>query len=306
MVKWIWLGVCLFCTNGFSEPVAKVTAKVVDEAGVPIKDAKVSFVFNMYQDEEATHTGTTDTNGVFTIEGETTMHIYVAAEKEGYYKSGENYYFKERNEAGTRYEPWGVEQTLTLRSIIDPKEGKSASTRLSVASWAEIPTYDKPVGFDLLKSDWVAPYGKGEIADFIFTFSKDTDKKTMSYVLTFSSEGDGIVEYPFDKNGQSTFRWPYEAPIDGYLASMKRSLIYERSSAVITDEEEMKEDTQINYIFRVRTKYDKQGNLESALYGKIAGELGMWPRPRNELRFEYWLNTDPHSRSLESMDPNSP
>ena len=28
--------------------------------------------------------------------------------------------------------------------------------------------FGKPIGFDLEKADWVAPYGKGECADFIF------------------------------------------------------------------------------------------------------------------------------------------
>jgi hypothetical protein len=34
-----------------------------------------------------------------------------------------------------------------------------------------IPKFNKPIGYDLEKGDWVSPYGKGLINDFIFTMN---------------------------------------------------------------------------------------------------------------------------------------
>ena len=32
----------------------------------------------------------------------------------------------------------------------------------------EVPAVDKPIGFDLMEYDWVAPYGKGKQSDLVF------------------------------------------------------------------------------------------------------------------------------------------
>jgi hypothetical protein len=296
------IGLLLGAMSGAVASVTNIMVKVVDETGVPIQDVKTTIVVNAQGERKKTE-GVTDTNGLFSAQGGFPARIGIGGQKDGYYRSVETFYLIPDNDS-VELEPWGG-RTLVLERIVDPQKGMLASTR-SGASWIELPAYDKVVGFDVIESDWVAPYGKGNVADFVFTFSKDTTNKTLSYVLAFSNEGDGILEYPFNENDQSIFRWPHKAPLDGYNVTMKKSLIYERSSTVLTETEEMKMDTEVNYIFRVRTKYDENGNIESALYGKVKGELGMWPRPRDELRFKYWLNIDPHSRSLESTDSMFP
>lgn len=292
--------VCLMiAAKGMAASLSTVELKIVDETGAPIKGVRA--LIEIDGEDYKKYEGVTGTNGLFSAQGKIPALVGYDGQKEGYYRSLENFYFlPDKSRPGSRIE----KRTLTMRKIIDPKEGKRGSTR-SGSSWLEIPAYDKAIGFDLLESDWVAPYGKGKDADFVFTFSKDTTNKTLSYVLTFSNDGDGIMEYPF-KNIQSVFRWPHNAPLDGYNTSLKKYLIYESSPAVLSSKEEMKMNTEINYIFRVRTQYDATGNIASALYGKISGELGMWPVKRDVLKFGYWLNTDPTSRSLESTHPTSP
>ena len=48
-----------------------------------------------------------------------------------------------------------------------------------------------------------------------------------------------------------------------------------------------------NYYFRVRTVLDGNGNVKSALYGKIYGDF---------MQFNYYLNPTPNDRNVE-FDP---
>ena len=57
----------------------------------------------------------------------------------------------------------------------------------------------------------------------------------------------------------------------------------------------------VNYIFRIRTQYDNEGNIKSAYYGRIKGDIINMRANRREM-LNYWINTDPTSRSLESID----
>jgi hypothetical protein len=52
-------------------------------------------------------------------------------------------------------------------------------------------------------------------------------------------------------------------------------------------------DPNRNFYFRVRTALDHQGNVVSAQYGKIYGDLA---------QFRYYLNPTPNDRNIE-FDP---
>ncbi|QBG49017.1 hypothetical protein EGM51_17015 [Verrucomicrobia bacterium S94] len=53
----------------------------------------------------------------------------------------------------------------------------------------------------------------------------------------------------------------------------------------------------MNYIFRVRTQVDDEGNITSACYGKISGPFGLgWA---DWVNWVYWFNPVPNERSLE-------
>jgi hypothetical protein len=53
-------------------------------------------------------------------------------------------------------------------------------------------------------------------------------------------------------------------------------------------------DPNRDYYFRVRTALDPNGDVKSALYGKIYGDF---------MQFTYYLNPTPNSRNIE-FDPN--
>jgi len=55
----------------------------------------------------------------------------------------------------------------------------------------------------------------------------------------------------------------------------------------------------VKYLFRVRTVTDKDGNIIAAKYGKINGEINVWP---GKIKFFYYFNPD-GTRNLEEEIP---
>lgn len=59
------------------------------------------------------------------------------------------------------------------------------------------------------------------------------------------------------------------------------------------------------YCFRVRAVLDRDGNVKSALYGKIAGNFRFYAgtiAPTSGMGFDYYLNPKPNDRNVE-FDP---
>ena len=179
----------------------------------------------------------------------------------------------------------------------------------------QIPELGKPIGFDLIKSDWVAPYGKGETPDFIFWF-KATDSigvskeyyeefprsgryKDSEFKLSFANDGDGLqcITEDIRKHDGSIFRLPRFAPETGYASNLVRScgaIWTNRMMSLIGDQWNENQ----NYIFRVRSQRDHNGTITNALYGKIRGPIAFFPGGGG-VSFTYYLNPTPNDRNLE-------
>jgi hypothetical protein len=271
-------------------PEWKANVKVVDEAGQPIEGADVTIGYYVpppkgQSTAMSSTRGVTDTNGIFFASGRThSADLFFGASKNGYYKAHLDYELG----AFSQYdrEKWSPTITLALKKINKP-----------ISMYAKRihggpPIRNKPVGFDLFVGDWVAPHGKGLTADLIFTkdlkmkSSRDYESKI---VLTFPNPGDGIQEFhaqPFDK--ESELKSPHEAPEDGYQSQLTRENSSQPGQPVKFDY-----DPQRNYFIRVHTVLDENGNVKSALYGKIYGDF---------MQFRYYLNPTPNSRVIE-FDP---
>lgn len=293
------------CGCGFASQDAKVSIEVVDEKGIRLDGCTVSAVFEV-NGKEVTTTGVSNTNTFFTAtETPTQPYVTVIATKDGYYKSSKTYMFKSGNASKMRMEPWNPTITLVLRKIIDPVSGKGVDRCRGCDR--DFPVYDKAIGFDLLKGDWVAPHGLGEQTDFMFTISRDKENKIAYYKAEFVNKGDGIQEYFFVKPiRESRFRWPHTAPIDGYRSLLKKKYVWGGDQTRLPDFEEFPEydsnrKKPLNYIFRIRTQYDDEGVIKSAYYGRITGDI-INMRYNNREMLNYWINTNPTSRSLESTD----
>ena len=294
--------VVLIARAGLTAVETNLTIKVVDDDGTALGDVQ-SVVIIDSKDGRRTTNMVTDTNGCFAINVRIPARISFDGQKNGYYRSIDNFYLVPNNNYA-ELEPWGG-RTLTLRKIKDPQKGMQVAR--GKGKPRDFPVYDHEIGFDLLAGDWVAPYGKGQVTDFTFLVSVDKESKITYYAVEFQNEGDGIQEYSFmPPFNSSRFKWPHKAPLDGYKTCLKKKYIWGGDQTRLPDFEEYPEyDTirtkPLNYIFRTRTQYDEDGNITSAYYGRINGDIIDLRYHKREM-LNYWINTDPTSRSLESID----
>jgi hypothetical protein len=282
-------------------PRARFTVHVVDEGGAPIADAKASFAFGEQPGGgDGVVEGLTDSNGNFTAGGVTDGSYGGGVTKDGYYSSGANtppLHDVKDNE----WQPYDATFTCILRKIEKPIPMYARKLAIKVPG-----AISNSIGFDLEEADWVAPYGKGKVADLIVTFTdvqyrNDSDYEA-SATLTFSNDGDGIQEVHLPKEfASSYFKWPREAPEIGYQPKFEASHIWQNAHQPVIITNTSNENQ--TYFFRVRT--EKQGDqITSALYGKIKGGFYISPDKSQHgfIEFTYYLNPTPNDRNME-WDP---
>ena len=270
-----------------------VTLKVVDESGQPVAAAKASVGY-FSKSQPKSIDGLTDTNGIFRASHRAYSGILgFTAEKAGFYITREPSY-----ELGFTYDQvkWNPTQVIILKKI-----GKPIPMYVRKAQ-IEIPTVDKPIGFDLVKGDWVAPYGKGNGSDLVFQAQRrfvDWQDFDSSFKLTFSNVGDGLLPVNITSEQGSVLRMPAIAPESGYGPEISQFFNHTPSKRW---EKSKKEDQ--NYYFRIRTARDENGKIKSALYGKIYGDFSIDTINSKTMivSFQYYLNPDPNSRNVE-FDP---
>jgi len=264
------------------------TVKAVGEDGNPIAGADVAVSYSLpanpsepNQPRYGEVKGVTDANGVFKASHtDSSSGLAIVVGESGYYAThwGHQFYDddKKRNPSFT----------LLLKTVGKP-----------VAMYAKYvengpPVFNEPVGYDLMVGDWVAPHGKGKATDIIFTGKLDkTSKDDFDYKLTvsFPNSRDGIQEFTVPDAGKgSALRSPHEAPLEGYQSEVIRAMSRHPGQPGTEDL-----DLSRNYFFRVRTVLDSNGNIKSALYGKIYGDF---------MQFHYYLNPTPNDPNIE-FDP---
>ncbi|HEY5745849.1 MAG TPA: hypothetical protein VIU12_07220 [Chryseolinea sp.] len=278
---------------------ARLTISVIHEDSSPVVEAKVGVGFNQTKNywrdghKFDTKEFVTDAAGTVVASGETTTGwITYGASKDGYYRTfGEQLMLKRR---GDRYEPWDLVKELVLKPIIKPIP--MYARRLDTI---RLPTVGRPVGFDLIASDWVAPYGKGTTSDLIFLLNTNYTSIEHAFDATltirFANEGDGIQSVLAPINFGSKLRLPRYAPEEGYQSMLVKSYFRKAPNAQI--HRDYRDDQ--NFFFRVRT-VKQNGKVVSAYYGKIAGDIEFWGNQK--LRFIYYVNPTPNDRNLE-FDP---
>jgi hypothetical protein len=287
----------------------RVTIHVVGEDGLPIATAKANIQFavampggGLGNEKVVNIEGLTDTNGICVLTGNgDDAYVGAAVLKDGYYGAG-GYRIEFTNSLLGRWQPWNptIEVVLQKRGVQVPMYTRRVDE-------IKIPVEGKPVGFDLMAGDWVAPYGKGETADFLFQLERKPEPAVpareippydVTLTVNFPNAGDGIQSiFVPTRGGHSGLRLPRQAPADGYESVLIKRESKERGQKAYSDYR----DDQ-NYFFRVRTKKDAQGNIISALYGKIYGDFNH-AAAGGKLAFTYYLNPEPNSRNME-FDPS--
>jgi hypothetical protein len=276
-------------------PLARITVKVVDEQQNPIAGANVRLYFqDSLTGKDASVQGPTNSEGLFSGEGGSNPSgVGSLITKEGFYPSGAplpKYY---KVDALNHWQPWNETYTTILRFVGSPVPLYAKS------SWIEIPAVGQPCGYDLEKGDWVAPQGKGAVADLVFTLERRYDDRQdfdVKAELSFSRPLDGIQSVDLPVIGKnSMFKWSREAPEDGYLPALKMHFARDPKAGFT----QSASDGQA-YFFRVRT-VEKEGRIVSALYGKISGGLQLAPSNSrtSKVKLTYYFNSNSLDRNLE-------
>jgi len=292
--------------NAYAVPSAKVTYRVITEDGSPIEGVKVRAGFRGYSTNPAVDEGLTDEEGLFTASGDTQYEVTASIRKKGYYHSGYTYGGGDFTgisgiKGFRRWEPWNPTITVMLKKIKNPvalyMRNLGQRSRLGDI---ENTMPELEVGYDLIASDWVVPHGSGTHSDFIFKLEKNHITNTnFRDVLTimFSNPGDGIQPYYVEKDNSSTFKVPYHAPNSGYDNELIQ--VYEHRPNKIFVSNFRKDQ---NYFFRIRSELDKEGNVISALYGKVEGNIMFAASNKIKaawLKFKYFVNPEPNDTNLE-------
>jgi len=292
---------------------ASVTVHVTDEDGQAISNALVSAGFATMikpgwgwgSGRPNTVKGYTDTNGMCSLIGDGNGgEVGIAVMKAGYYGSGGfNIIFT--NTTGIvlkKWQPWNPTIEVVLKRI-----GQPVPMYARRVCCLKIPVIGEAVGFDLIRSDWVAPYGRGEICDFLFTWVAKPERTVttrygeqrlfdLNLSVSFSNEGDGIIPLPpIRRHEGSALRLDRQVPLTGYQSNVVKRIYNAENqppqSNISGDQ---------NYFFRVRTKRDGEGKVASALYGKIYGDFQFDAGWR--ITFTYYVNPTPNDRNVE-FDP---
>ena len=272
-----------------SEPVHewKVTLKVVDDTGQPVAGAEASV---NYQTNKLI--GLTDSDGEYIATHVDQSHqLAFQVQKAGYYTFGTQYLL------GFNYDPskWNPTINVVLKKTVNPIPMYARRAQI------EIPVIDKPVGFDLIEYDWVAPYGHGKQSDLVFEshrrwISRNDFDSTL--VVQFSHPGDGMVAVPSPPKMSSGPAVSDPAPLNNYTPEESRELRNTTSEGWKDDAKDQ------NFYIRIRTEMDDKGVVKSALYGKMYGDFGLDPinSKTSLILFTYYINPEPNSQNIE-FDP---
>lgn len=284
-----------------SNNTAKFTIKVIGDDGKPVENAIVMVGFERnYQPKDSIGKKTeTDSDGKATFTESTSGYITYGAIKDGYYNSHSTYVFTTPGIYG--WEPWNQELTILLRKIENPVTMYARNTNESIL---EIPVIGKYVGFDLIASDWVIPYGKGTVQDFLFKLERRViDRKNFDATLTvsFSNKFDGIQLYKEMRQYGSLFHLPRYAPESGYEKLLILREWRNPGDGTVKRNINFLDD-DVNYLFRVRSE-ERGGQFIKSMYGKIAGPMDFSAvhSETAKIYFKYYLNPD-YTRNLE-FDP---
>jgi hypothetical protein len=295
----------------------EVKMRLLDEAGNPVVGAMTKIIF-IDHGPETVHVGSSDLEGRFSARGQGTNSVMLKASKADYYAARVEDLSKDKNH----------DVEVIMPRILKP---------ISLYAWrgdsggaAVFPVKNEWVGFDFEAADWVAPYGKGKTIDVLFRFKNEfkgwkdelardiddlmvetkelaklrnqewtMDKFKMvngkwdgDMEVSFPNEGDGIFE---EKRflGYSQLKMPHEAPTSGYLSTYScRSSNYNFPGF----------RKNVGFFLRTRVKRNERGEVISANFSKIVGDIQVMAPGSGFVRFSYYFNPTPNDRNLE-FDP---
>ncbi len=284
---------------------SSVVFRVIDKDGNPVDSANVKIYYERYPSQDGyVENKVTDTNGYCICEGTTTGEILYTVSKEGFYATRNGFHFtmggiiyndeiNGRIDTGdvenNRWLPYGFTNTVCIKEVKNPIKMKDHFFS------QEFTVYNTLIGCDLLKGDFVKPYGTGDVSDFCLKISgyslSDTNYNyTISFV--FTNCVDGVYMSTMDK--YSDLKSDYQADLNAVYTN---ELVYTRVGA---EKKQDMIDTSLSsnsyLVLRTRSKTNDNGNILSANYSKIYGPISF---SYKYINFVSYFNVSTNSMSLE-------
>jgi hypothetical protein len=304
-----------------------------DVKDTPIEGAEVNVSFDQGNIGGIIQDGRTNEKGKFSCSGTALPCIWFSVESDGYY--GYGIWPAEKDYLCGKNVPDSIAKRINLRPVINPiglYARKNNSEWHESESKTEIPAFDVWCGYDFKIGDWVAPYGRGESEDVLFRleraflgykegpslsplekrrdlirekyerigekfteeiFKMAEGKWNFQLRISFPREKEGISEVVEGYSLHNVLRMPHEAPDVGY----KPELQYELNNYERSDGSERGRREEVGYFLRTRVVLDISGEIVSANYAKIYGDIEFLLDGR--LSFLYYFNAEANNRNLE-------
>lgn len=290
-----------------------IKMRVVDDEARPVPEAHAGISFVMYrQGTDVEYDGITDKNGFFGANGTAKHSVYLEANKLGHYEARVDRLPKDKD----------LDLTVVIPRIIQP------IPLYARRADAVIPIQNEWLGYDFEVGDWIAPIGAGKVIDIRFKFRNEFKGyldafRNLADEIAFSKrafaarkeewteekfkflagkwDGELEISFPSAKEGlveelrflkYSRLKLPHQAPLEGYGPTWRYT---DNSYSPPTTRE------QVGFFLRTRVKLDAQGNIISAHYTKIMGDIRL--AAQGSLHFTYYFNPTANDRNLE-FDPS--
>ena len=303
MTKLLMLTAVSLSLVGCSESVV-FKVNVHDENGSPVTNAVVNiktlkklFVgagsnLNDYRQIVAR----SDTNGVVAVKFDlvsTDFRYWLTAD--GYYGCPtRNVHYKMKKDYlyYVTFSEHEKEESVVMRKIKNP----IPMYRHCINGAKYLPPENGDFGYDMKIGDWVAPLGKGEIADFYIRKNYDGKARSTKSALFFKGKGNGA--YKMKAFMGSEFRSCYSADTNAVFGTLFRyecwthDYVNPKDGSCKTEICDVDADECL--ILRTRCRFDEKGNLVSCHYSKVYGKIEIWG----------WLNFMSCAFNPTPNDPN--
>ena len=326
------LSLCMASVCSFAD-MAKVGIVVVDEmTRVPIEGATVKAWFQWNIGWRAwseptpivTDTKITDKEGFCRLEGKTNVgEVGVVVQRipgKYYSGSGDGFEFKRKNLFGV-WQPDNLVATIRLQRVEHPIP--LCVKRVELRDYARgIGGFDgtnSVLRFDLMKGDWLPPYGKGEVADMRinsklritdkerkFRYSTKKVENVLFYELvngiTFGGGEDFVQSFNADATAGIKLRTAEDvksANETTRVRGMRKKIAKNKNWHCEYFTDSLPDRC---YTFRIRSRRNEKGELVEAYYGKIYGDFEFEGDDKKGLigvKFLYYLNPKSLDRNLE-------
>lgn len=246
---------------------AKVIVSVHDDEGAPVSDAAVTAAIARGDDEYSIH-GSTDINGKWIFDGETTgNYIQISVHKSGYYDSKIKFSYidmgAEHEVKDGKWQPYGATEKVTLRRILKPVELDPKGKLF------DIPATNSWIAFDVVKMDWVRPYGNGEVNDLELKFEWDGLFQNMSRFQNLQLRFPNCVDGAYvSKNATySNFMYSYAVQTNAnFLNAFEFSMRRENGRYIAN---KLGSDSEM--LCRLRSVTNECGKVVSCSYARFRG-----------------------------------